>query len=249
LRHLIGATRAVRAGFLSGSSRRAIAGGAAFIDLFAGPGRARIRTTGEIVDGSPLVALRHEAAPFSRVILCDMDEENVAALKARTAHYGERAVVVAGDCKEKIDKILEDVPPYGLNLALIDPYNLDSLSFERLFVPLARFKRMDLIVHFPTMDAKRNHLSGAMEKLERATGSTLIPQLIRKPKDTVKAIEELRANLEELGYTGSETRCPPVKNTRNGLLYHLVFFSKAPRGDAIWNSIAKSTTTGQVPLL
>jgi three-Cys-motif partner protein len=72
------------------------AGGAAFIDLFAGPGRARVATTGEIVDGSPLIALK-QPVPFSRVILCELDRENVEALEQRTARY--RGVkIIPGDC-------------------------------------------------------------------------------------------------------------------------------------------------------
>src|SRR5689334_9871290 len=73
-------TSNVRRKYLSPTDGRRYAGGAAFIDLFAGPGRARIRTTGTIVDGSPFIALNHETAPFTRVIVCDVDEENVAAL-------------------------------------------------------------------------------------------------------------------------------------------------------------------------
>jgi len=248
LRQYIEAARAVRAKFLPGANRRGIPGGAAFIDLFAGPGRARIYSNGVIIDGSPLIALAQEAAPFSRVILCDMDEENVSALRARTVKYGQRVQVVPGDCNEKIDEIIASVPPYGLNLALIDPFNLDSLSFETL-AKLAQVRRMDLIVHFPTMDAKRNHAQGAVEKLGRATGSTSIDALIRKPKDTAKAILALRANLEHLGYTGYESRSPPIRNTRNGVLYHLVYFSKAGKGDAIWNSIATRTASGQYSML
>ena len=249
LRQYVEATRAVRAKYLPGSSRRGvIPGGAAFIDLFAGPGRARIFSNGSIIDGSPLIALAHEPAPFSRVILCEVDEENVTALRARTVKYEPRVRIVPGDCNENIDEIISLVPFYGLNLALIDPFNLESLSFDTL-TKLAQVRRMDLIVHFPTMDAKRNYAQGAVEKLGKATGSTAITELIRSPKDTAKAISELRANLEQLGYTGYESRSPPIRNTMNGTLYHLVYFSKADRGDAIWNSIAKRTAGGQYSLL
>jgi|SRR5712691_2587869 len=240
-------TSDTRQKYLRPTGGRRHAGGAAVVDLFAGPGRARIRSTGAVIDGSPLIALKHTAAAFTRVILCDVDEENIAALKARTAEYGARVSIVYGDCNEKIDEIIAKVPPYGLNLALIDPFNLDSLLFPTL-AKLAQFDRMDLIIHFPTMDAKRNHAQGAVEKLGRATGSAAIDSLILRPKDTAKAIAELRASLKQLGYTGYRSVAPPIRNTRNGLLYHLVHASKKGKGDAIWSSVTKTDSSGQTSL-
>jgi three-Cys-motif partner protein len=239
----IKATRAVRAQFLN-AGRTQTAGGAAFIDLFAGPGRARIFSNGLLIDGSPLIALKHESAPFSRVILCDTDAENISALRKRTEAHAQRVTIVDGDCRKNIDKIIALIPPYGLNLTLYDPFSLDSLSFPTL-EKLASFQRMDLIVHFPTMDAKRNHAKGALKKLENATGSTDMASVVRKPSDTMKAIQKLRMNLGKLGYTGYDTTSIPIKNTSNATLYHLAYFSKSEKGDDIWNSIACTTAAGQ----
>jgi three-Cys-motif partner protein len=240
LERYIEATRQVRKKYLEPSGK----GGAAFIDLFAGPGRARIFTNGTLIDGSPLMGLKHTAAPFSRVIVCDNDLENVEALRKRTAPYGCRAVVVPGNCHEQIDSIMDEIPKYGLNLALVDPYSLDELQYPTL-AKLGTFERMDMLIHFPTGDAKRNHAQGAAERLARATGSTRVRELVRKPTDTVKAIHELRASLEKLGYTGFETRTAPIRNTNNVILYHLVYVSKDNKGDVIWNSIVRTTATRQ----
>jgi len=59
LSRYIEATWAARAKYLPPKGT----GGAAYIDLFAGPGCARIRDTGEIIDGSPLIVLNHEKVP------------------------------------------------------------------------------------------------------------------------------------------------------------------------------------------
>ena len=242
-------TSGVRRKYLTPTGGRRYAGGAAFIDLFAGPGRVRIfSSSGPIIDGSPLIALGHAAAPFTRVILCERDPENVTALRARTAKYGKQVSVVPGNCHAKIDEIIALVPRYGLNLALIDPYNLGELYFPTL-AKLAQFARMDLIINFPTMDGKRNYAHGAPEKLGHATGSTSIEALIRTPKDVVKGIPELRASLKRLGYTGYHSLAAPIRNTKNGLLYHLVHASKAGKGDAIWSNVAKQTGSGQISLL
>lgn len=53
LRRYIDATANARAKYVG-------RGGAAFLDLFAGPGCARVRTSRLVVDGSPLIALKHE---------------------------------------------------------------------------------------------------------------------------------------------------------------------------------------------
>lgn len=88
------------------------------------------------------------------------------------------------DCNETIDQAVSEIPTDGLNVALIDPFNLAALSFATIG-KLATFTRMDLIVFFP--------------------------------------IGEIRRNLER----------------------NLVFASKHPRGDAIWESVTSKTPRGQ----
>jgi three-Cys-motif partner protein len=72
LKRYIDATRGPRLKFLDSDGGRP-ARGAAFIDLFGGPGRARIRDTGELIDASPLIALGHQDAPFTRAIISEID--------------------------------------------------------------------------------------------------------------------------------------------------------------------------------
>ena len=46
-----------------------------YIDLFAGPGRSRIRETNRIIPASPTIALSVQHT-FNRYILCDSDGES-----------------------------------------------------------------------------------------------------------------------------------------------------------------------------
>jgi three-Cys-motif partner protein len=241
LHHYIEATWAARAKFLA-PRPGVVPGGAAFIDLYAGPGRARVRTTGAFVDGSPLLALNHQKAPFTRVILCDIDPANADALKKRTAH-DRRAIVIEGSCHDEIERITKEIPARGLNFALIDPYSLDQLDFETIS-RLARFERMDMLIHFPTMDTKRNWSMGAQEKLTKAIGTESWRDKVREPRHVTKAIEVLREQLRTFGYTGESVRSIEVKNSTGGVLYHLVYASKDPLGDKIWESTVK-TIRGQ----
>lgn len=182
-------------------------GGAAYIDLFAGPGRARVWSTGAVVNGSPLIALTHQQAPFTKLILCEKDPENAAALRARTANDG-RAVVIEGDCHDQIDDIIAAVPPHGLNFALIDPFSLDQLRFDTI-AKLARVHRMDLLIHLPTMDMKRNFGRGTEERLTKALGTDEWKQHTTGPAGIARwAVDALRRKLTEFGYTGKEVPSP-----------------------------------------
>ena len=244
LQKYVEATRAVRARYLEPEGARP-AGGAAFVDLFAGPGRARVRETGEIIDGSPLVALGHDEAPFTHVILCELLEVNAQTLTQRTAQHRHRTSIIVGDCNEVIDEVIAKIPPHGLNIALVDPFNLQPLCFDTL-ARLASVKRMDLVVHFPTNTIKRSlHADGTKALLDRFLGTTSWRDLVTLPDEVVRLIEVLREQLGSLGYGTDAVRALPVRNTQNVVMYHLVFASKHDRGDKIWNSIARGSPSGQ----
>jgi three-Cys-motif partner protein len=189
LRRYINATRAARAGYLSPGKGRP-AGGAAFIDLFAGPGCARVRTTGEIIDGSPLLAAQHQDAPFTNLIFVDLEAANSSALEARLKAISRSARVLNGDCNELVDQIIRHVPQYGLNIALIDPYGLRPLSFKTI-AKLAGVKRMDLIIHFPTMDIKRT-FGTAGPFITRFLGTEDWKERVRTASEVVLLIDVLR---------------------------------------------------------
>src|ERR1700720_2498301 len=61
----------------SGAARRRyLRSGAGYIDVFCGPGRSRIRTTGMFIDGSPIAAFtkaKGSLAPFTTMHISDAD--------------------------------------------------------------------------------------------------------------------------------------------------------------------------------
>lgn len=242
LKQYVEATRAVRAKFLPPVGR----GGAAFIDLFAGPGTVRVRDSGEICDGSPLVALRHADAPFTKLVLCDLDPNNARALRARTAAENPRVTVIEGDCNTHIAEVTRAIPEYGLNIALIDPFALRALKFKTL-ERLAAFERMDLMVHFPTADIKRNLAQNENTRtwLDEALGTKEWAAKIASSTDVAVLIEIFKQQLGLLGYQSQHVRSEPIRNNQNATLYYLVYASKSPRGDAIWQSITKNGPSGQ----
>lgn len=238
LRRYIEATRAARALYLPPQGR----GGAGFVDLFAGPGLARVKDDAAVIDGSPLIALDHQEAPFTKLVLCDTDEENVNALKHRA---DARTEVLAGDCNELIDEVVRHIPPYGLNFALIDPFGAKTLRWQTV-EKLGRVSRMDILLHFPTGTIKRNFDHPGFDKtIDELMGITDWRSTVLGAKDVAKLIDIFRERLVTLGYEEDRVRSQAIKNSRGVIMYHLVFASKNRLGNKIWQSITKTTATGQ----
>lgn len=239
LRRYIEATSGARGKFIvpRGSQRP---GGAAFIDLFAGPGRARTQD-GECIDGSPLIAAQHEKSPFTKLILCELDDENIRALESRMGKFGDRVRIVPGDSNANVDEVLRLIPPHGLNIAFYDPFAPKTFKWETLKV-LGRMKRMDLLIHFPTMGVKRNFDSVDIDAM---VGCEDWRTRVKRPADTVLLFEYLRRSLVDLGYSDETVRSLPIKNDQGGTVYHLVYATKNPLGNKIWESVVKTDASGQ----
>jgi hypothetical protein len=96
---------------------------------------------------------------------------------------------------------------------------------------------MDLLIHFPTMDAKRNIARGTATRMRKGLG---IERTVWRAKDVPAAIGDLRKRLTRHGYTGETVRDVAVPNDQGGVIYHLVYASKHEKGDQIWQSITKN---------
>jgi three-Cys-motif partner protein len=239
LRRYITATKAARARFLPPAGP----GGAAFIDLFAGPGRAQVRGRKDIIDGSPLIAARHSDAPFTDILLCELEPANAAALRQRLGD-DPRVHVFEGDCNREIGRGASAIPPHGLNLALVDPFGITPLHFETLAM-LARFERMDILLHFPTNDLVRN-LRQHAARISAFLGTESWKSRVTEPSDVLKLLDVLREQLLPFGYQKAEVRYEPLlKNTKNAPLYHLVLVAKHGLAERIWQSVIRTEGSGQ----
>lgn len=156
----IGISRKAREKFLPPKG----SGGSTFIDLFCGTGRSQIRESGKWIDGSAVAAWkksREDGAPFSHILIADKDAEAVDACRMRLEALGAPVRAFNGDAADVALAIEETPTPYGLNLAFLDPYNID-LDFEIIRI-LARVRRMDMMIHLNQMDMQRNLVSLAKE--------------------------------------------------------------------------------------
>jgi three-Cys-motif partner protein len=147
-------SRSVRAKYLPPQGP----GGACYIDLFCGPGRSFVKETGEWIDGSPVAAWKKSqdgGAPFSRVIIADMDKERLDAATARLENLGAPVLAIHGPASETVFRALQGSAVYGLNFAFLDPFSIGALDFS-IFKTLSRLKRIDILAHVSKMDLQRN---------------------------------------------------------------------------------------------
>lgn len=133
-------------------------GGATYIDLFCGPGQAKIKGTKQYVDGAAVAAwktAKQRGSPFTKVYIADRDIERRELCASRLRVLGAPVIEIEGEAAEAAQNLSKELPPEGLHFAFLDPYNLGSLSFN-LLRSLAQFRRMDILVHISAMDLFRN---------------------------------------------------------------------------------------------
>ena len=110
-----------------------------YIDLFAGPGQNHVRGTAEVIDGSPLIALKAGPPAFTELFLVDADARNAVSLEVHRQDYPDRAVtVLRGDANVMVDQILATLSRQYPVFAFIDPRGAE-LDWQTV-VKLARHK-------------------------------------------------------------------------------------------------------------
>lgn len=223
-----------------------------YLDLFAGPGKCRIRDTGEEIDGSPLIALKLN---FAKYFFIEADEQRHRALTQRVNDRAPEKVkdveIVRGDCNEEIRKL--NLPASGLGLAFIDPTGVSNIAFETIRA-FAQSRKIDLIINFPEgMGIRMNlhqYTDNERNALNRFMGSARWQQRQREAPtsfdEMCKGIaDEYLENLKGLGYLAVDRDWIPVKTDKNALLYYLLFASKDARGVDFWHKITTIDPHGQ----
>jgi three-Cys-motif partner protein len=243
-------------------------GNAVFIDLFSGPGRCIIRKRKTEISSGGFRATELREASFNEYIFCDIDEDNVKALKQRTYQVQNYCNFYAGDSNKTIDSIASYLKQkdYRYHFAYIDPFAPDNLNFNTLKT-LAQFKRMDMLIHFSISSIDRNldkWMSKTKTILDNFLGTDVWRERIidarknAKYNDYYVLTDVFKEQLKSIGYPeeglklqesegGLLSQFPAVsiKNTRNRNLYVLILASKHPLGQKIWNSIIKIDSKGQ----
>lgn len=215
-----------------------------FIDPFCGPGRIQVR--GELFDreGGAIAAWRKSqicGMPFSKMLVGDINPERAHACAARLTDLGAPVEVFVGPAVDTIEQMVKSVPDKALCLAYIDPYNLEHLSFS-IQQKLADL-RVDLVIHFSTMDLVRN------VETEFHPSRTRFDEVSPGWRDRVDATRMSKSALPNaffqdwckliasLGFIASK-EMPLVYNDSGHPIYRLVLFSRHALPNRIWADVA-----------
>ncbi len=225
-----------------------------YIDIFAGPGRARIENTNRIIPASPILALNIDDQ-FDTYIFCESDKAKADALKERVSksYPGAKVRFLYGNTNDLTQDILREIPQANrqfkvLCFCFVDPYSLRNLDFNTIRALSARF--MDFLVLIPSyMDGNRN-IAHYLN-----TQNTVVDQFLGDPdwrkhwQQTEKQgedfatflVDQFGKQMSSMGYL-----YPGIQDTKlirsvekNLPLYHLCFFSRNKLGHQFWKQVRK----------
>jgi three-Cys-motif partner protein len=215
-----------------------------YVDLFAGPGVLRLKTSGRLEWGSPLIAAQIPAPrAFDGLHLCEVDSVKLEALKVRIARIDPPGQVqmILGDANERAHDVVAQLSDKVLTVAFLDPFGL-HLHFKTLQLLAAR--RCDQIIFFPDfLDAVRNidrYWEDPDSNLDRVLGSDANWRAVLQNVAHRRWAETLRdlyiAQIGTLGYRHFDQERISARGRR---LYVLVFCSRHPVAARIWRGIAR----------
>ena len=231
---------------ISRAARRKFYGNSTFIDLYCGPGRARIRDTDSLVQGGTLAAASEakRLVPFGKIHVGDLDPINVHACHKRLE--SERLGPVdtyVGKAEDTAAMVVEKLRPSGLHFAFLDPYSVQALPFS-VIETLAQLPKMDLLIHFSAMDLTRNVKrlmgNGGLDKF--APGWQDYADPMEKNSVTLHKVVHHWCNLiRELGFNDVSDRLELVSGDKNQPLYWLVLASRNELGAKFWGEVSNVT--------
>jgi three-Cys-motif partner protein len=219
--------------------------GATYIDLFCATGRGRVRGSLEWIDGSPITAWNASVArgsPFSMMYIADVCEESLKACVSRLERLKAPVKAYLGSAAETVSQICNDLNPYGLHFAFIDPYNLESLHFS-ILEKLSRLQRMDILIHFSAMDFNRNLLKyvksdaskldnvipGWRDRINASTQESSRNQLIRLWRNSLKNLGTIPSSKQKL-----------IRGNQRQPLYWLVLAAQSQLAHRFWEIAANT---------
>jgi three-Cys-motif partner protein len=234
-----------------------------YIDLFAGPGRSKVKETTQIYPASPSIAM-DVTTPFDKYIFSEEDPQSVQALEARARdQYGHLDVkVVPGDANENVDKIISKMPAFGkghsvLTFCFADPQRLSDLDFRTITRLSSRY--VDFLILVPTgMDATRNFDrfldDDGTTELDCFLGTRAWRESWKRDKTRgmsrdMFVASEYTKQMRSIGYKhgGVDESVAIRLPEKNVILYRLAFYSKHELGEKFWKE-AKRYSSEQTEL-
>ena len=223
-----------------------------YIDLFAGAGVEKLRESGVLDWGSPLIAAQ-VPHPFERLHFCEQDARKHDTLIKRLQRFQlpNPPQVICGDANDEVSEVAREIPSGSLSVAFLDPYGLHC-HFGTLQV-LSSDRHVDLIVVFPDrVDALRNwkfYGDRPDSNMDKVLGPDVnwIGALRQAPQhEYANVLHKLyESQIRKLGYTEFEYE---RISARRHPLYRLIFCSQSAAATKIWRGISKRKPNGQYNL-
>jgi len=229
-----------------------------YIDGFAGAGTHLSRTTGELIPGSPQIALGVDP-PFVDYHFIDLNATKTDCLKTITADHAN-AHVYTDDCNIVLTR---DIFPkvryedYWRGLCLLDPYGL-HLNWD-VIRAAARTRAVEIFLNFPVADMNRNVLWRNAEGVDtddiarmndfwgdeswREVAYKSVRGLfgsMQEKTDNDTLAQAFRARLKEVAGFIFVPDPMPMRNSSNSIVYYLFFASQNATGGKIVKDIFKS---------
>lgn len=209
-----------------------------YIDLFSGPGKCIIREDYKEINGTCLEVLNLRDN-FSGYFFVDNNPGCIDSLRKRILE-NSRVRLISKDCNSAVDEIINKIPDYSLNLAIIDP---DSLQFGFDSYKKLSEKKIDLIVNYPIGPIERAVSSINKKKYESKILDRFHPgwrDIVNKntwghgKKEMIRNLKKDYINqIKKLGYYSSDLFIP-FKNSKNATMYYLIALSKSEKGIEFW---------------
>lgn len=204
-----------------------------FVDLFAGCGVNRIRGTGDILAGSPLIAANARKR-FDELVLVEKDPVNEAALRTRLQDIGcQNFSLVRGDCNQSVSSITSRLGKRDLVFVCVDPEGLEAkwstITAIRNTSPASDFF-INLTFGAERAAAAARGGSPNQHELAGMMGMSL-SDILLNPDHTMSSRYE--ANVRSV--LGKESGGSTLVTTDGGQpLYRLLIYGRRTKGDSPW---------------
>jgi three-Cys-motif partner protein len=226
-----------------------------YVETCAGPGVCRVRDSGRLILGSPLLAMSNEPA-FTGYRFIECNYDIATALKERQKLYFPAldAKVVIGDCNNSLEKVLAQLPSNDHVLIVMDPEGLE-LKWEKTVVPAAKMKNSELFINFPFDMAMKRCMESTENALTECMGTDRWVKYRDQYKSEEISFQELRETFLRIYVEGLQnlglTEVQPshlVRSDNHNPLYYLISASRKPVAKNIMKDIMNVDVTTQTTL-
>ena len=215
-----------------------------YVDAFSGPGLHIRKAGGEEILGSPLVALGIKP-PFDEYHFIDLDGEKVDFLRGQVGDRPDVTFYHADSNRVMLDSVLTrfSFAKRTRALCVLDPYKL-TLDWSVVCVA-GKSSAVEVFINFPVMQMNRNCkqadisriLPGELEVMDRFWGDRSWHSAMFRPSAQTSLFEDDELDktenrdlvnayckrLKAVAGFGFVADPLPMRNSRNAVVYYLIF--------------------------